>query len=286
MLTLFPRRAHHEVPEQIQENLAHLDLDAGSPASRTSSMANNRQFLQGGHFDYNTLGSYNAGEPADYPQHAQGALPPRTSSRQAQPAPVPEDEPTFSAFPQLKSRPPNVPSTDEERESTLERARETVINSNDPERQVAWAQDALTYVDVAVQNEARLAETRSGRPKSPRVEHQLRVDAINIVSFLADQHHPKAEFLRGMWLEFGKFGFEEDKREAYRCYSRSSANGYARAEYRMGMQFESSNEVEKATKHYNLGIQQHDAASHYVRNSPVTPRIFQFSLLTILSEWE
>ena len=231
-------------------------------------MASGRQFSQGSHPPYSELagaGQYGYDEHSNYPRQSQGPLPPRTSSRAPQQAPPPEDEPSFSAFPQLKNRPPNVPPTDEEREAALERARENIINSNDPERQVAWAQDTLTYVDVAVQNEARLAETQPARPRTPRIEHQLRVDAINVVSFLADQHHPKAEFLRGMWLEFGKFGFAEDKREAYRCYSRSSGNGYARAEYRMGMQFESSNEVDKAIKHYGLGIQQQDAASHYVR---------------------
>ena len=277
MLTPNPYRARHEVPEQMQENLAHLELDATSPVSRTSSMATNRQYSQGGqHHGYSDIASaspYDDHGPAGYPppQQSNAPLPPRTSSRTPVPVPppAPDDEPTFSAFPRLPHRAPNVPPTDEEREVALERAREAVTNSNDPERQVAWAQDALTYVDVAVQNEARLAETRPGRPRTPRIEHQLRVDAINIVSFLADQHHPKAEFLRGMWLEFGKFGFDEEKREAYRCYSRSSASGYARAEYRMGMQFESSNEVDKAMKHYNLGIQQRDAASHYVRSPHV-----------------
>ena len=231
-------------------------------------MTTGRQLSQGGPSPYSELSGstpYGYDESHDHPRQAQGPPPPRTSSRQQQQPPPPEEEPSFSAFPQLKNRPSNVPPTDEEREISLERARESVINSNDPERQLAWAQDTLTHVDVAVQNEARLSETRPGRSKTPRIEHQLRVDAINIVSFLGDQHHPKAEFLRGLWLEFGKFGFDEDKREAYRCYSRSSSNGYSRAEYRMGMQFESSNEVDKAIKHYNLGIQQRDAASHYVR---------------------
>ena len=175
----------------------------------------------------------------------------------------PVEEPSFSPFPPLRKRPINVPPSDEEKENLLEKARVPVLNSNDPEMQLTWAQDALTYVEIASQNEARILESQPARPGTPHVEHQLRVDAISIVSFLADQHHPKAEFLKGMWLEFGKFGIRMDKKEAFRCYQRAAQRGYARAEYRMGMQFESSNEPDKAMKHYTLGMQQGDSASHY-----------------------
>ncbi len=131
--------------------------------------------------------------------------------------------------------------------------------------QLSWAQDTLAYVEIASQNEARVSENQAARPQTPHIEHQLRVDAINVVSFLAAQHHPKAEFMKGMWLEFGKFGFRMDKKEAFRCYQRASQRGFARAEYRMGMQFESSNEPIKAIKHYTLGVQAGDSASNYVR---------------------
>lgn len=145
-----------------------------------------------------------------------------------------------------------------------------VLSSNDPEMQLAWAQDALAYVEVAVQNEARLSLIQPPRPQTPQVEHQLKVDAMNIVNFLADQHHPKAEFIKGMWLEFGKFGYRVDKKEAFRAYSRAAEKGYARAEYRMGMQFESSGEPEKAIRHYEKGVALADSASFYVRYISVT----------------
>lgn len=145
----------------------------------------------------------------------------------------------------------------------MEDARVAVLNSNDPEMQLAWSQDALAHVEVAMQNDLRLPESQPSRSMTPRIEHQLRVDAVNIVNFLADQHHPRAEFMRGMWWEFGKFGFRMDKKEAFRCYHRAAQAGYARAEYRMGMQYETSNEVEKALRHYQLGVQAHDSASNY-----------------------
>ena len=174
------------------------------------------------------------------------------------------EQPSFSPFPPLRNRPANVPPSDEEKEGILENARTPVLTSDDPEMQLSWAQDTLAWVEIASQNDARISENQAGRTQTPHIEHQLRVDAVSIVTFLADQNHPKAVFMRGMWLEFGKFGLRMDKKEAFRCYQRSTQRGYARAEYRMGMQFESSNEPDKAIKHYNLGVQAGDSASHYV----------------------
>ena len=266
----FPR-SMPEVPGQIQNNIAQLESNISplsAASSDRSSRMDGRQFSQ--EHSYPRQDGYR--QPSAAHAYAQAPLEQdfnrlslgQPSQRPVSQHAVVEEVPSFSPFPPVRDRPQNVPPTDEERELILEKARETVLTSNDPEMQMSWAQDTLTYVDVAVQNEVRLSETRPGRPRTPRVEHQLRVDAINIVSFLADQHHPKAEFLRGMWLEFGKFGFAMDKKEAFRCYSRAAQNGYARAEYRIGMQFESSNDIEKAIKHYNLGIQANDAASFYV----------------------
>lgn len=174
------------------------------------------------------------------------------------------EQPTFSPFPPLRNRPANVPPSDEEKEGILESARTHVLNSEDPEMQLSWAQDTLVYVEIAAQNEIRISENQAARTRTPHIEHQLRVDAINVVSFLADQHHPKAEFIKGMWLEFGKFNYRVDKKEAFRCYQRAAQKGYARAEYRIGMQFESYNDPEKAIQHYTLGLQAGDSACHYV----------------------
>ena len=269
-----------EVPEQIQENLAHFELDATakSPSPSQTTM-DGRQVSQdysyqrqdGSRHPSLSQPQHNPSIESDYSmQHAQTWSAPGNTSR-----PVEDDEPSFSPFPRIQNCPNNVPPSAEDKEDILEKARLHVLHSNDPEMQMAWAQDTLAYVDLALENEQRLAGTQPGRAHTPRVEHQLRMDAVSIVSFLADQHHPKAEFLRGMWLEFGKFGFTMDKREAFRCYSRAAQNGYPRAEYRMGMQFESSNEIDKAIKHYNRGMQSGDAASYYVRSSTPLRVIFE-----------
>ena len=176
---------------------------------------------------------------------------------------VPPESPNFSPFPVLREHPPNVPPTDEQREVTLEGAREEVMASNDPENQLIWAQDALIYVDVAILNEQRVSPRQGIRPHTPTIERRLREDAMNIVRFLAEQHHPRAEFMMGLWLEFGKYGYRVDKKEAFHCYTRSAEKGYPRAEYRIGMQFENSGEPLKAIRYYQQGAEAGDSASHY-----------------------
>ncbi|KAL8805583.1 MAG: hypothetical protein Q9182_001848 [Xanthomendoza sp. 2 TL-2023] len=249
-----------EVPDNIQDNLARLELD-GTPAQanrlsglRSPSPLGERPGFVGQPSRSSSVSTLTTmHEPAM----------PAGAPLQRLPLGTALDQPTFSPFPRLERRPPNVPPSDEEKEAILENARPPVLNSNDPEMQLTWAQDALAYVEIASQDAARISGHPGARPQTPRTEHQLRIDAINVVSFLAEQHHPKAEFIRGMWLEFGKFNFRMDKKEAFRCYSRAANNGFARAEYRMGMQFESSNDPVKALVHYLRGVDAGDSASNY-----------------------
>jgi TPR repeat protein len=269
-----------EVPENMQENLAHLELEANGPRSMNGAMSPNQGYNQSQQNFPPRQTSFQHELPANNEQwparqasiSAAFRQPPNVqpqSVQQQQPShdynqfAQSHDGPNFSPFPKLPNRPPNVPPSDDEKEAVLENARLPVLNSNDPEMQLAWAQDALQYVDAAQLHEQRIAEIQGARPATPQVEHQLRLDAMNVVTFLADQAHPKATFMRGMWLEFGKFGMRADKKEAFRCYSRAAAKGYARAEYRMGMQFEQSNDPIKALQNYKAGAEQGDSASNY-----------------------
>ena len=239
-----PQRINPEMSNNIQQGLQNMSLaeldgrsSVASPPLASPGFGNQQpQQQQSGHsHDYHQYGGSN------------------------------NDAPHLSPFPKLHNPPPNIPSSDEELEATLENARTLVLNSNDPEMQLAWAADALVYVGVCADDAEREAQTHPnrGRPATPRIEHQLKTDAMNITTFLADQHHPKAEFLRGMWLEWGRFGQREDKKEAFRCYSRAADRGYARAEYRIGMLYESYNDPVKALRHYHRGVDAGDAASCY-----------------------
>jgi TPR repeat protein len=264
-----------EVPENMQENIAHLELEANVPRSANTMQSPSQQNFPPRQSSYQGDQSPANGEgwPARHAsisatfqqppnvqphnEHLQGSAHDYNQFAQH------HDSPNFSPFPKLPNKPPNVPPSDDEKEAVLENARLPVLNSNDPEMQLAWAQDALGYVDAAQLHEQRISETQGARPSTPQIEHQLRADAMNVVQFLADQHHPKATFMRGMWLEFGKFGMRADKKEAFRCYSRAAGKGYARAEYRMGMQFEQSNDPIRALQHYQAGAEQGDSASNY-----------------------
>lgn len=275
-----PQRIMPEVPENMQENLAHLELEANGPRGTNGAMSPTQGYNQSQQNFPPRQSSFQNELPAQEQWPARQAsissafrqppnVQPQPVQQQQQPShdynqfAQTHDTPNFSNFPKLPNKPPNVPPSDDEKEAVLENARLPVLNSNDPEMQLAWAQDALGYVDAAQLHEQRIAEIQGARPATPQVEHQLRVDAMNVVTFLADQHHPKATFMRGMWLEFGKFGMRADKKEAFRCYSRAASKGYARANYRMGMQFEQSNDPIKALQHYQAGAEQGDSASNY-----------------------
>ena len=171
------------------------------------------------------------------------------------------DAPSFSPFPKVKGD--NVPPSDEEKEEILYNARQHVLHSNNVSMQLSWARDALAWIEIAAEAYARENKGQPARPKTPKVEHDLRVDAINIVEYLSSQNHPEALFMRSKWLEFGKFGFRTDKKEAYLGYKKAAEQAWGRAEYRMGMLFENSNEMEKAIKHYNQGLALKDSAASY-----------------------
>lgn len=245
-----------EVPESMQDNIAHLEHQARVPhRSQQASL----QYAQYPERSSSAAHIAQAQPPQNYGPSGYEAGPYEQSASVDT-----MDQPNFSPFPVLRNPPPNVPPTSEQREASLANARMAVLSSNDPEMQLSWAQDTLAYVEVAMQNETRLSLIQPPRPQTPQVEHQLKVDAMNVVSFLADQFHPKADFIKGTWLEFGKFGFRVDKREAFRAYARAAEKGYPRAEYRIGMQFESSGEPEKAIRHYEKGVGFRDSASYYV----------------------
>lgn len=200
---------------------------------------------------YQNINNRNSGQPGAY--DGESYIPPRSPRKK-------------SLFPKPPNAGQNVPLSDDEKEAVLERARTKVMTSNDPDMQLAWAQDALQWVEIS---ERDRENDLQGNTAVPPVEDRLRQDALEIVKFLADQGHPKAEFMKGVWMEFGKFGYPIDKKQAFMCYKRSAnrdvhgVQASGRAEYRMGWLFESTKEMSKAIQHYQLGVDMGDAASSY-----------------------
>lgn len=170
------------------------------------------------------------------------------------------DAPSFSPFPKVKGD--NIPPTDEEKEEILWNARKHVLHSQNVSMQITWARDVLTWAEIAQDAVARENPDKP-RAATPRIEHELRVDALNIITYLSRQEHPEALYMRSKWLEFGKFGNRVDKREAYGGYKRAAELGHGRSEYRMGMLYEQSNDMSKAKEHYYRGLSLKDSASLY-----------------------
>ncbi|OAF57353.1 hypothetical protein VC83_04698 [Pseudogymnoascus destructans] len=255
--TLRSSRVMPEVPSNMQEGLAHLEVEANpstvSPIHEQYGASRNITYQQ-----CNAPQRYAASyEQAGAPGYQNNPSKPQPTIRRDGDMPLP------SPFPGLQNPGPNVPLTDDQMEEELEQCREKVVGSNDPERQLRWAQDALLWSDIAIQSRRRAAVGSTSRPTTPNVERRIRDDALNITKFLAEQGHPKAEFLRAGWYEFGKFGFPEDAKESFGGYKRAAEKGYARAEYRIGTRYESSKDMLRAVKHYQNGVAQHDSASNY-----------------------
>lgn len=172
------------------------------------------------------------------------------------------EEPSNSPFPRIKGD--NIPPSDKEKEEILYNAREHVLHSTNVSMQLSWARDCLNYVETAADvRERDQGDSYGARPSTPRVEHDLRIDAMNIVRYLAEQNHPEAVFMKAKWEEFGKFGERQDKKNAFREYARAAQQGWGRAEYRMGMLFETSSDFDKAIYHYQNGERLGDSAAKY-----------------------
>lgn len=268
-----------EVPQNMQQGLQRMELEAKSaqePSNHTRdpSLSNfmpsqptprQQQQPQRKPTNDNQYSPATQYSPSIYSPSGDrrdpSANPPTSQSEMA-------DVPLFSHFPRVQGD--HIPPSDAEKEQVLIRSRNHVLHSNDASKQITWARDVLAFVEIAAEHAARELEAERTddrdpiqRPTTPQDEHDLRVDAINIVSFLADQGHPEAVFMRGKWHEFGKFGNRFDRKEAYKCYLAAAKQGWGRADYRIGMLYENSNDMESAMRHYHKGLQLGDSAASY-----------------------
>ncbi|KAI2602665.1 hypothetical protein GGR54DRAFT_644773 [Hypoxylon sp. NC1633] len=284
-----PQRVMPEVPQNMQQGLQRMELEARevgprnttSPTSEAgprhtrepslSTVLNTRvasfgqQYQQGRNptTDYSPASNYSGSNYSPFQETKDTGA---QFDRKLQDM---RELPSFSPFPKVQGE--HIPPSDEEKEAVLAESCQHVLHSNDPNMQICWARDVLSYVEIAAEASIREEEATRGpnsreppmRPATPKIEHELRIDAINIVSYLADQGHPEALFIRGKWLEFGKFGKRQDKKEAYTCYSTAAQSGWGRANYRIGMLYENSNDMDKAMSHYQLGLSSKDSASSY-----------------------
>ncbi|KAF2972020.1 hypothetical protein GQX73_g1502 [Xylaria multiplex] len=284
VLAPLPQRVMPEVPENMQQGLQRMELEA-TEVGHGNNRSNPNATASGNRHREPSLSTVINTQTGNYGQQYQPGRPkPSDYSPASNFSPFQErdintqfekslqdmnDFPSFSPFPKVTGE--HIPPSDEEKETVLANSREHVLHSNDPDMQICWARDVLSFVEIAAEAAMREVEAvRSSndrelpaRPVTPKIEHELRVDAINIITYLADQGHPEALFIRSKWLEFGKFGRRQDKKEAYSGYMRAAQQGWGRADYRIGMLYESSNDMDKAMRHYQLGLSNKDSAAAY-----------------------
>ncbi|KAI1080303.1 hypothetical protein F5B20DRAFT_107741 [Whalleya microplaca] len=273
-----PQRVMPEVPQNMQQGLQRMELEASSSRNRSalgpgtgaqharepslSNVLNTRVGSFGQQYQKNT--NYSPASQFNPFHETQDTNPQFEKNLQDM-----RDFPSFSPFPKVKGE--HIPPSDDEKEAVLAESKQHVLHSNDANMQICWARDVLAYVEIAAEAAVREEEaTRSpndrepiSRPATPKIEHELRVDAVNIVKYLAEQGHPEALFIIGKWLEFGKFGKRQDKKEAYVSYLAAAKGGWGRADYRIGMLYENSNDMEKAMFHYHSGLAAKDSAASY-----------------------
>ncbi|XP_044717622.1 Tetratricopeptide-like helical [Hirsutella rhossiliensis] len=256
-----PRRVTPQIPQNMQDDLQRLELDPkGKETSNTTDAASRREL-------HSLSTRSRADQAADLPQSqsnpaadADHRAYQNNDSRARRLDSMDREAPSFSPFPKVTGD--NVPPADDAKEGILWTARKHVLHSQNVSMQISWARDVLTWVDIAADAAAR-EHSDKARPATPRIEHELREDAMNIINYLAHQAHPDALYIQAKWLEFGKFGHRVDKREAYSGYKRAAELGHARSEYRLGMLFEQSNDMSKAKEHYYKGMSLKDSAALY-----------------------
>ncbi|PHH58664.1 hypothetical protein CDD81_4889 [Ophiocordyceps australis] len=242
-----PQRITPQVPQNMQDDLQRLELDDSNDAHRIrgQSMAHH-------------VSSHQATTAGETDIRAYRDI--DNSSRSRVLDGMDWNAPSLSPFPKVTGD--NVPPGDDAKEEILWNARKHVLNSQNVTMQISWARDVLIWAEIAMDAAAREPGGKA-RPATPRIEHELRIDALNIVSYLAQQDHPDALYIQSKWLEFGKFGHRVDKREAFNGYRRAAELGNARSEYRMGMLFEQSNDMPRAKEHYCRGMALDDSAALY-----------------------
>ncbi|KAI6245802.1 Chitin synthase regulatory factor 4 [Erysiphe necator] len=261
VISPLPQRIMPEFPSNMQEGLARLELETNQ--SRNSSTSSNGILLKSSNFELNHM-RHPSLSKAFWTgfEYTNQAIYQSIIDNYWQPQRI--GSITFNPFPRTQSLGASVPLSFEEKCELLEKVRQQILKSIDPEIQLAWAQDALLWVDI--ENEFATREISQNQPVrsiTPKLERQLREDAVNIVKHLGEQGHPKAEFIKAYWAEFGKFGYPRDQRESFLCYTRAAEKGFARAHYRIGMQYENSGNLTKALEHYRRGVALQDSASHY-----------------------
>jgi TPR repeat protein len=188
-----------------------------------------------------------------------------TRQQQQQPLPVPSVETVVEELhdvnlvetsPVPASVEALVPS-EEEATKTLTSEKEAA-HLGSAETRIIWAERVLRLTDRHRLRQCML--TGSPSAALPLPLYELEQDALDLVRSATIPH---ATFIRGLLHEFGKNGERLDRQEAFRLFKQAASEGFPRADYRLGLQFEKVGEMRRACACYERGAAKDDAACLY-----------------------
>lgn len=146
-------------------------------------------------------------------------------------------------------------------EGDIRRGRAFALSCGQTNVELDWACDVLRLTDRKQLRQLRLTEGASRSLSLPL--YDLQQEAVEVIRRLCGQGVPRAQYMQALLLEFGKSGSSMDRREAFRIYREASKGGFARADYRIGMQFEKTGDMPKACENYERGASRDDGACLY-----------------------
>ncbi|BFZ56830.1 hypothetical protein PYCC9005_003878 [Savitreella phatthalungensis] len=152
----------------------------------------------------------------------------------------------------------------------LHKSRCSVLDAEDDhETQLEWAAEALRLVHQrqrrqrqldAAQRQTMATESRPLPSSKHAGDADLQQDALDIVVRLVHLNNARALYISGTLNEFGVNGYTHNGSEAIRCYKTAAALGYARAHYRLGLNYERAGDLTRARTCFERGAAHDDAA--------------------------
>ena len=155
-----------------------------------------------------------------------------------------------------------LPPTAKDREDSLESRIAGVLQTQDANVQLQWAEDSLQFVYSDAQERKRMAQTQTQTQtqaasplRSPTAVNRMHIEAKRIIDILVHTGNPKAMFLKARWLE-------TDPQLALQGFLNALARGYMRAAYYVGNIYEQTRRDQKtAYGYFKQGSDAGDCAS-------------------------
>jgi len=152
----------------------------------------------------------------------------------------------------------SLPPTAKDTEDSLESRMAGVLQTQDVNIQLRWAEDALQFVNSDADERKRLAQSQTqvtSPMRSPTAFNRMNIEARRIVEVLVHRGNPKAMFLKARWLE-------TDPQPALQDFLNALARGYMRAAYYVGNIYEQVRRDQKtAYGYFKQGSDAGDSAS-------------------------